>query len=66
VDDQHLHSTPLAGYVGAMMIYRSIYGQMPTARMYSIDQAAYDDVLGAYMDDPSMQLMNTKGIIPVG
>jgi len=66
VDDQHLHSTPLAGYVGAMMIYRSIYGQMPTARMYSIDQAAYDDVLGAYMDDPSMQLMNTKSIIPVG
>lgn len=30
IDDQHEHSTPLAGYVGAHMIYRAIYGELPT------------------------------------
>ncbi len=29
VDDQHDHSTPLAGYVGAHMIYRAIFGEIP-------------------------------------
>ncbi len=29
VNDQHLHSKPLAGYVGAHMIYRAIYGTLP-------------------------------------
>lgn len=29
INDAHLHSTPLAGYVGAHMIYRSIYGEVP-------------------------------------
>lgn len=28
-DDQHLHSTPLAGYVGAHMIYRAVFGKIP-------------------------------------
>lgn len=29
IDDQHKHSTPLAGYVGAHMIYRSLFHQAP-------------------------------------
>jgi hypothetical protein len=29
INDQHKHSTPLAGYVGALLIYRSLTGEMP-------------------------------------
>ncbi len=29
INDQHQHSTPLAGYVGAHMIYRSLFGEVP-------------------------------------
>lgn len=29
INDEHAHSTPLAGYVGAHMIYRAIYGEIP-------------------------------------
>lgn len=29
VNDYHKHSTPLAGYVGAHMIYRAVYGEAP-------------------------------------
>lgn len=29
IDDYHSHSTPLAGYVGAHMAYRALFGEMP-------------------------------------
>ena len=29
IDDYHKHSTPMAGYVGAHMIYRALYGEIP-------------------------------------
>ena len=29
IDDAHFHSTPLAGYVGASMIYRAVCGELP-------------------------------------
>lgn len=29
IDDQHQHSTELAGYVGAHMIYRAVFGEIP-------------------------------------
>ena len=29
VNDSHNHSTPLAGYVGAHMIYRAVFGEIP-------------------------------------
>ena len=28
-EDAHLHSTPLAGFVGAHMIYRQVFGELP-------------------------------------
>ncbi len=34
IDDAHKHSTPLAGYVGAQMIYRAIYGEIPKPGSY--------------------------------
>ena len=33
INDGHQHSTPLAGYVGAHMIYRAIYNETPKADM---------------------------------
>ena len=30
IDDSHKHSTALAGYVGAHMIYRAVFGKIPT------------------------------------
>ncbi len=50
INDAHLHSTPLAGYVGAHMIYRAIYGEMPVGLMYAVDQTYVDSVLGDYAD----------------
>ena len=48
-DDDHLHSTPLAGYVGAHMIYRAIYGENPRGSMSSsISQQQIKAILGKY------------------
>ena len=35
INDSHLHSTPLAGYVGAHMIYRALFGESPETRVIS-------------------------------
>lgn len=35
VNDTYNHSTPLAGYVGAHMIYRAIFGKVPSVRNFS-------------------------------
>ncbi|MBO4979600.1 MAG: hypothetical protein J6D16_04255 [Clostridia bacterium] len=49
INDSHKHSTTLAGYVGAHMIYRAIYGELPTAPMQStISQGYVDRILGTY------------------
>ncbi len=51
IDDAHDHSRPLAGYVGAHMIYRAIYGELPSGSMqYSIDQRHIDNILGNYAE----------------
>lgn len=48
-DDQHDHSKPLAGYVGAHMIYRAIYGELPLRAMQNaISQVYVDKILGDY------------------
>lgn len=50
VNDTHKHSTPLAGYIGAQMIYRAIYGEIPAeALQYSIDQSYVESKLGSYV-----------------
>ena len=64
INDEHLHSTPLAGYVGAMMIWRAIWGEMPNVTLTSgvIDQAWADSVLGAYLESPTYELMDSSTI----
>lgn len=48
-NDACRHSTPLAGYVGAHMIYRAIYGELPSTPMRSsISQSYVDNLLGDY------------------
>lgn len=47
-DDLHGHSKPLAGYVGAHMIYRALYNEMPAPMQELMDQTYIDSVLGDY------------------
>jgi len=52
VDDQHDHSTTLAGYVGAHMIYRAVFGEIPDSTKLS-DTIAYSYIktkLGNYVE----------------
>ena len=48
-DDEHKHSKPLAGYVGAHMIYRSVFGEIPPL-VNSNDQAYFSSQLGSYIN----------------
>lgn len=49
IDDQHLHSTPMAGYVGAHMIYRAIHGEIPTRSVNQfVSQSEVKRILGDY------------------
>ena len=49
IDDAHLHSTPLAGYVGAHMIYRALWGEMPFNPVSNtLGQDYIDSILGEY------------------
>lgn len=50
IDDVHLHSTPLAGYVGAHMLYRAIYNEYPENPVSrSFSQETADELLGSYV-----------------
>ena len=64
INDEHLHSTPLAGYVGAMMIWRAIWGEMPDVTLTSgiIDQGKADKILGSYLNSPVFELADASGI----
>lgn len=49
INDAHFHSTPLAGYIGAHMIYRSLYGEIPDCSLSeTISQEYVDSILGEY------------------
>ncbi len=65
-DDEHLHSTPLAGYVGAMMIWRAIYGEMPSVEINCIDQDYCDSILGDYITSPAIKLIDISKISFLG
>ena len=64
INDAHLHSTELAGYVGAMMIWRAIWGEMPNVTLTSglIDQEWADSILGEYLKSPTFELADTSKI----
>lgn len=63
INDQHKHSTPLAGYVGAHMIYRAIFGEIPKKYQSNyFDSASYYATLGDYVTNPSF-LIDAKATV---
>ncbi len=48
VDDSHNHSTPLAGYVGAHMIYRAVFNKIPKNTYFTQVSQWQIDLLGEY------------------
>lgn len=55
INDEHNHSTPLAGYVGAHMIYRAIFGAVPKKYTSDVfDSASYYATLGDYVTKPAI------------
>lgn len=62
IDDYHQHSTPLAGFVGAHMIYRAIYDKMPKSEgiTYTNVTAAQINRLGKYTTKCSKALVDTN------
>ncbi len=66
-NDAHKHSTPLAGYVGAHMIYRAIYSKVTKADLtYSIKQTDIDPILGDYPDLGYITVADKADVIYVG
>ena len=64
INDTHKHSTELAGYVGAHMIYRALYGTPPFGPLWdSIDQQSVEDLLGAYVETGYVKQMDTSQIL---
>ncbi len=48
VNDSHKHSTPLAGYIGAHMAYRAIFGKIPTQTSFNEVSISLIEGLGDY------------------
>ena len=66
INDQHQHSTPLAGYVGASMIYRTLFGKMPMADVYTaISQSKVDSKLGDYVNTGKIEMIDGSDIYTV-
>ena len=64
INDQHKHSTPLAGYVGAHMIYRALYNTVPKGNVYSyINQAEVKSLLGDYVKTGALDLIDPDRIL---
>lgn len=62
-NDSYGHSKPLAGYVGAHMIYRSLYGESPVAELQnSIDQSYVDSYLGTYAKTGILSLIGKTNV----
>lgn len=63
IQDQHKHSTTLAGFVGAHMIYRAIYGEIPpSVANQSITTQEAREKLGSYVDSGSFVKIKESNI----
>lgn len=64
VDDTYDHSKPLAGYVGAHMIYRAIYNTVPSGTIqYPLSQSYINSILGDYASTGHVQILDEDKII---
>ena len=48
IPDAHNHSTPLAGYIGAHMIYRAVFGEIPQTTEFTYVTNEQINLLGEY------------------
>lgn len=57
IDDAHQHSTTLAGYVGAHMIYRGLFGKTPPkiTEASPLSMTSVRATLGSYVDKKSLE-----------
>ena len=62
IDDSHKHSTPLAGYVGAHMIYRAIMGKVPTVKDFGDVSRGKIALLGEYASTGTVVLIEEDDI----
>ena len=58
MDDEAKHSTPLAGYVGAHMIYRAIFGEVPETTSVPGVTKAELKLLGDYTTTGKISFLN--------
>ncbi len=65
VVDSHKHSTPLAGYVGAHMIYRAIFGKVPAETSYSEVSRSEIARLGEYTSTGSVSFSKPDSTYPI-
>lgn len=64
VNDYYKHSTPLAGYVGAHMIYRTLFGTIPPALSSygDLDQSYITSKLGEYATTGNIENLSESEI----
>ncbi len=65
IADSHKHSTPLAGYVGAHMIYRAIFGKVPAETSYSEVSRPEIALLGEYTSTGSVSFSKPNATYPM-
>ena len=64
IEDAHHHSTTLAGYVGAQMVYRAIFGEIPTETLSETISTSYvKSKLGSYVRRGFIYTSSTDGIL---
>ena len=64
IDDMHLHSTPLAGFVGAHMIYRTVFGELPKRSNYTaISSSEVVQKLGDYCSTGVISYIDDNAVV---
>ncbi len=58
IPDAHNHSTPLAGYVGAHMIYRAVLNKIPQTTQFSEVSESQINLLGDYVTSGLITLLD--------
>lgn len=65
MNDSVSHSKPLAGYVGAHMIYRTIYGKVPSSSSNNMYQYGDLYLLGDYVNTATVKIINENEYIRI-
>lgn len=61
INDAHSHSTPLAGYIGASMLFRALYGQVPPESVFrQVHGSTRYQVIKTYVKEGSLSYKVTN------